>query len=711
MFPGGRQAQQPPLEVRVATYSNYLPSTPITTAMFNFDAFGWTNFRLVGTIRVTTSDSFSYSDYLSPTYSVFSAQIFSSALYTSEFDWQASRISNVQDILAIYEQFVSINFEWRGDFDTAGLDPTVNPEDVGRTFASDINVAWLYRPDVGFGGISGGYTDSIYGYTGGAGDIFLNGYSFTTANDINLGTNSKARQVLMHELGHSLGLSHPHTSYSNGQATISSDYANTVGLGFQQLGFNIGDASDMYKEYFTIMSYDDQVSLRPGSSVIWHAHTPMILDVIALQQAYGEGDGTTGAGNDTIPVGTAGYRTYFDKGGVDTIDMSSYTEGAYLNMGVTIAGATHLVGVAMNAHDAAHTILDGGDPAHLRWFYGEFENARGSAWGDLIVGSALSNSVSGMDGNDVLLGEAGDDSLSGGAGNDDMAGGAGNDVFDWDGSERGGNDTMSGGVGDDVYVLDSVFDIVVENASEGVDTVFTGSNFTLGTYVENLGTFSGQQIGVRLEGNGWTNRITGGAGHDTLIGNDGDDTLTGEGGSDSIEGGAGLDTATYAFSRSAFTISQSAQGFSVNGQGAVDTLVGVERLTFADSRVALDVSGAAGQAYRLYQAAFNRTPDVAGLGYQMNAIDHGMGLSQVAANFIASPEFQRTYGTLDNSAFVTQLYANVLHRLPDSGGLAFHVANLARGVARADVLIGFSESPENQVAVIGAIANGMTYVV
>ena len=135
----------------------------------------------------------------------------------------------------------------------------------------------------------------------------------------------------------------------------------------------------------------------------------------------------------------------------------------------------------------------------------------------------------------------------------------------------------------------------------------------------------------------------------------------------------------------------------------------MERFEFTDTSLAFDTAGTAGQAYRLYQAAFNRTPDQGGLGFQVNALDKGTGLSGVAGNFIASPEFASTYGALNNTQFVTQLYQNVLHRGPDAGGLAFHVGNLDRGMSRADVLVGFSESPENQAALIGVISAGMVY--
>jgi hypothetical protein len=187
-------------------------------------------------------------------------------------------------------------------------------------------------------------------------------------------------------------------------------------------------------------------------------------------------------------------------------------------------------------------------------------------------------------------------------------------------------------------------------------------------------------------------------------------TLTGGAGSATLDGGAGVDTAVYAGTRASHTITRTDGGVTVKHAAGTDTLVSVERLKFSDALVALDTAGNAGMAYRLYQAAFNRTPDQGGLGYQMKALDDGLNIAQVAANFIASPEFQRTYGTLNDMQFVTQLYQNVLHRAPDSGGLGYHVNNLATGAnTRANVLVGFSESPENQAALIGTIQNGMMY--
>ena len=216
--------------------------------------------------------------------------------------------------------------------------------------------------------------------------------------------------------------------------------------------------------------------------------------------------------------------------------------------------------------------------------------------------------------------------------------------------------------------------------------------------------------------------LTGGSGDDNLEGLGGNDILNGGGGSDvliggadndNLDGGVGLDVAQYAASRSLLTVTNNNNGsFTIDavasGEGT-DQLVDVERLQLSDGVIALDLSGNAGQTYRLYQAAFDRTPDTPGLSVNVNVIDQGVSLHGLSAAFLISPEFIALYGAnSSNETFLTALYANVLDRVPDTLGFNGWNNLLLNGqLDRADVLIGFSESPENIALVGSAIENGI----
>jgi hypothetical protein len=127
--------------------------------------------------------------------------------------------------------------------------------------------------------------------------------------------------------------------------------------------------------------------------------------------------------------------------------------------------------------------------------------------------------------------------------------------------------------------------------------------------------------------------------------------------------------------------------------------------------LAFDVAGNAGQAYRLYQAAFDRTPDVGGLGYWISAMDGGSSLHSVAEQFVGSAEFKTLYGSnASNDTVLKAYYQNVLHRPADEGGYKFWLNALdTHAVSLADLLVQFSESQENQTQVIGTIQNGIAY--
>lgn len=149
---------------------------------------------------------------------------------------------------------------------------------------------------------------------------------------------------------------------------------------------------------------------------------------------------------------------------------------------------------------------------------------------------------------------------------------------------------------------------------------------------------------------------------------------------------------------------------NIAGRDGRDSFVNVERFKFDDVTLAIDIDRNPGQAYRLYKAALDRTPDPQGLGFWINALDNGASLKTVATGFVDSPEFRiKFYGDGSNGTFVTALYNNVLDRAPEPEGYNFWVNALASGTSRADVLVGFSESPENYHNTIDLIGSGILY--
>jgi serralysin len=190
-------------------------------------------------------------------------------------------------------------------------------------------------------------------------------------------------------------------------------------------------------------------------------------------------------------------------------------------------------------------------------------------------------------------------------------------------------------------------------------------------------------------------------------------TFTSTVNNNAVDGGGGLDTMLYGSARTNFTVSKQVLGYLVvdkTGDQGRDLLVNVERVQFSDGKaVALDIDGNAGQVYRLYQAAFDRTPDAGGYAYWLNAMDHGYTLNQISSFVLQNKEAVDLYmSNPTDDYFVTQLYQHVLHRNPDAAGLAFWLGNI-HAASRAEVLGMFSESPENQAQVIGTIQNGIDY--
>ncbi|MBC7414836.1 MAG: DUF4214 domain-containing protein, partial [Herminiimonas sp.] len=182
-----------------------------------------------------------------------------------------------------------------------------------------------------------------------------------------------------------------------------------------------------------------------------------------------------------------------------------------------------------------------------------------------------------------------------------------------------------------------------------------------------------------------------------------------------VTGGVAIDTVSYNASSSRFTLTKVSNGYLLNdtaGLNGTDLLVNVERIHFSDKNIALDTSGTGGEAYRIYQAAFNRTPDGGGLGYWISVLDKGASLKDVGGGFVGSAEFQSVYGTNPtNAQIIDRFYQNVLHRAGESGGVTYWNGVLdSHSASVAEVLGFFSESTENQAGVIGVIQNGFAYI-
>ncbi|MEW7848014.1 DUF4214 domain-containing protein [Massilia aurea] len=279
-----------------------------------------------------------------------------------------------------------------------------------------------------------------------------------------------------------------------------------------------------------------------------------------------------------------------------------------------------------------------------------------------IVPDSWIEAATGSSHDDVLLGNARDNLLRGGLGNDWIDGGAGRDTALFEGRRFD-------------YLLDAAFGKLFVTARDGSSGFDTLQGIEVLQFAD-----AGMVLGI-------------------------------DAGSARIDGGVGFDLVRYEAARAGFRFVLRADGgFDVAKGAGSDQLVGIERVLFADGAVALDLDGAAGKAYRVYQAAFDRVPDAGGLGFWIDAMDRGASLESVAGGFVASQEFSDLYGANATATeFVARLYANVLHRLPDQSGFDFWVGALDRGLSRAGMLAEFSESPENRTQLIGVMQDGIDY--
>jgi serralysin len=385
---------------------------------------------------------------------------------------------------------------------------------------------------------------------------------------------------IIHEIGHALGLKHPHQTQDSAQLLP----ADRDGLAY------------------TVMSYrdfpgDGIANINSGNNC---PQSYMLYDIQALQYLYGA-EFTLNATDNTVykftPTIEAGkgtnffvngaeyepnvdlaanivFRTIWDPGGNDTYDFSLYTTNLSVNLnpGEWTSLGTQLA--VLTGDDLTTTQNAPGNIANAFLYQGDerslIENAIGGSGDDTLLGNQIGNQ---------LTGNAGDDFLKG----------------------FGGYDTLIGGADNDTYFLSDTtafgYDAVVEDAGGGIDEIaITGgsaTSYTLGANIEN-GTVSiltafdlvGNNLNNRLTGDDDINALSGLAGQDTLLGLGGDDSLTGGLDSDYIDGGGGNDTAYFAGNKANFAIVGTANDLTIADRTAAglgtDRALNVETFVFLD---------------------------------------------------------------------------------------------------------------------------------
>ncbi|MBL8581898.1 MAG: DUF4214 domain-containing protein [Rhizobiaceae bacterium] len=266
---------------------------------------------------------------------------------------------------------------------------------------------------------------------------------------------------------------------------------------------------------------------------------------------------------------------------------------------------------------------------------------------------------------------------------------------------------LEGMGGDDTLVGGDSFDYAKFRAEGDVIGAGFTVDLTEGTATNAVNDDVDTLIGIRnVEGSDFD---------DVIIGDDEWNYFVGRGGDDEFSGGSGVDTVAYwGHVRDDVSItgigSDTVTVEDIEGDWGTDMLDGIEAIAFDDGILRLDIDGAAGQVYRLYQAAYVREPDSAGLEFYIGAVDRGtITLPDLADQFVQADEFIENYGEdLTDEELIDIIYNNVLGRDADEGGKAFWTEQLAKpDVDAGDLLYFFSESEENVDLVAPAIEDGI----
>jgi len=246
------------------------------------------------------------------------------------------------------------------------------------------------------------------------------GYFNPTDEWENLHLGGDGRDTILHEIGHAVGLAHPHDGGWEDDATRFPGVSSSEDTG--RYGLNQG--------IWTVMSYNTGWDHRTHDASFGAQGGLGALDIAALQALYGPNPDTAKGGNVYIlptrnGTGT-GWSSIWDTGGTDTISAVRARESVNIDLRPATLKAKdpHAGGYVSSQVGVAggYTIAKGV----------VIENAAGGAGDDRIWGNAAANLLRGHGGKDTLRGLDGDDILQGRVDNDVLFGGRGRDTFVFD---------------------------------------------------------------------------------------------------------------------------------------------------------------------------------------------------------------------------------------------------------------------------------------
>ncbi|WP_269780301.1 matrixin family metalloprotease [Methylobacterium sp. Leaf118] len=367
--------------------------------------------------------------------------------------------------------------------------------DLSKDPTQSTAAGYAYYPGVTIGA-DASFIDDI------GGDVFLDDGTMTYSAADQL-------HVILHEVGHALGLKHPF----QGDIRLDPTVDNTKQTVMSYTGYD-PTLGPIDIAALRVLYGDDAADGTHIASWAWNAATATMTQ-------------TGGAGADTIR-------------GVSTVDVIRGMGGNDLI--VSGKGNDWLYG------DAGDDVLFGG---------ADNDTLDGGADNDRLDGADGDDTLNGGTGNDTLNGWAGIDRLNGGAGDDTLDGGDGNDRLDGgDGNDtlngRAGTNTLLGGGGNDTLHGGASVDTMDGGTGDDRVSGWEGADVLAGGIGRDLlwggigdDRLTGGDGDDEMQGEAGNDTLIGDAGKDSLWGQDGNDRLTGGLGDDFINGGTGTDTVDY----------------------------------------------------------------------------------------------------------------------------------------------------------------------